>query len=196
MTRPFDENYWTNRYHEKLTGWDIGFVSPPIKQYLDQISEKSKTILIPGAGNAYEAAYAYEIGFKNIHILDFSRIPIGKFLNRNPEFPSSQAHVEDFFSHQGNYDLILEQTFFCALHPSLRQSYVEKTHSLLKKGGKLAGVLFDYYFPSDGPPFGGDRASYLHYFEKSFEVVTMQPCYNSIPERTGMELFFVVKKIR
>ncbi len=194
MTQPFDENYWTNRYNEKKTGWDIGFVSPPIKQYLDQISEKSKTILIPGAGNAYEAIYAYQNNLKNIHILDFSRVPIEKFLSKFPDFPPSQVHVEDFFSHQGNYDLILEQTFFCALHPSLRPKYVEKAHSLLKKGGKVVGVLFDHYFPTDGPPFGGDRASYLHYFEKAFDIITMQPCYNSIPERKGMELFVIAEK--
>jgi hypothetical protein len=194
MNQAFDENYWTNRYNEKQTGWDMGYVSPPIKQYLDQIPEKSKTILIPGAGNAYEAAYAFENGFKDTHILDFSRIPVEKFLLNNPEFPQSQAHIGDFFAHEGSYDLILEQTFFCALHPSLRKKYVEKTHELLKSGGKVAGVLFDQYFHTDGPPFGGDRASYLHYFEKAFEVITMQPCYNSIPERAGAELFFVIQK--
>ncbi|WP_114750540.1 class I SAM-dependent methyltransferase [Pleomorphovibrio marinus] len=194
MENPFDETYWTNRYNENHIGWDIGFISTPIKQYLDQISEKSKTILIPGAGNAYEAAYAFEKGFKNIHILDFSRIPIEKFLKENPEFPVSQAHVEDFFSHEGEYDLILEQTFFCALHPKLRQEYIQKADSLLKTGGKMVGVLFNHYFQFDGPPFGGDRASYLHYFEKTFEIITMQPCHNSIPDRAGMELFFIARK--
>ena len=52
----------------------------------------------------------------------------------------------DFFDHAGVYNLIIEQTFFCALDPSLRGSYVEKMHSLLADGGKIAGVLFDKEF--------------------------------------------------
>ena len=50
---------------------------------------------------------------------------------------------ENFFYHQGKYDLILEQTFFCALDPSLREKYVEKCYDLLNDDGKIAGVFFN-----------------------------------------------------
>ena len=50
-----DSNSWNQRYISKNTGWDIGFVSTPIKDYIDQINNKNIRILIPGCGNAHEA---------------------------------------------------------------------------------------------------------------------------------------------
>lgn len=189
-----DEAYWTNRYKEKSTGWDIGYPSQPLKQYLDQIFQRQLKILIPGAGNAYEAAYAFESGFQQVHILDFSPVPLNQFKEIYPEFPLAQIIQENFFDHQGKYDLILEQTFFCALDPALRHAYVDKMYDLLVPGGKIAGVLFSREFEHQGPPFGGTKEAYLQYFEPKFEVLIMEPCYNSIAPRMGNELFFQLKK--
>jgi hypothetical protein len=49
------ENYWTNRYETESTGWDLGSPSTPLKTYFEQLKAKTLHILIPGAGNAYEA---------------------------------------------------------------------------------------------------------------------------------------------
>jgi len=43
------EQYWTERYHEHKTGWDIGYISTPLKAYFDQLTNKNLKILIPGA---------------------------------------------------------------------------------------------------------------------------------------------------
>lgn len=189
-----DENYWTNRYKFSQTGWDIGYPSPPIVQFLDQIEKKEVEILIPGAGNGYEALYAFKNGFKNVHILDFSSEPLKKIKSKSPDFPDSNIHHEDFFLHDHQYDLILEQTFFCALDPSLRPNYVEKMIDLLKPGGELVGLLFNRMFDKAGPPFGGSQNEYRALFEDKFEEVSITDCYNSIPERMGVELFFRAKK--
>ncbi|MBB6328762.1 SAM-dependent methyltransferase [Algoriphagus iocasae] len=189
-----DENYWSCRYKFGKTGWDIGYPSPPIVQYLDQIENKEVEILIPGAGNAYEAIYAFNNGFKKVHVLDFSTLPLEKFKGKVPSFPIDQIHLEDFFLHQGKYDLIIEQTFFCALEISLRKKYVEKMYSLLKPQGVLMGVLFNRDFDRDGPPFGGTKEEYESLFKPRFDHVSFSPCDNSIPERMGSELFFTAVK--
>ncbi|WP_296697589.1 methyltransferase domain-containing protein [Algoriphagus sp.] len=186
----FDENYWSNRYKFGQTGWDIGYPSTPIVQFLDQIEKKEVEILIPGAGNGYEALYAFNCGFKNVNILDFSSEPLRRFKLKSPEFPDSNIHHEDFFYHNKNYDLILEQTFFCALDPSLRPKYVSKMIELLKPGGKLVGLLFNRVFDKDGPPFGGSLKEYQSLFEEKFHELSITNCYNSIPERAGAEFFF------
>jgi thiopurine S-methyltransferase len=130
----------------------------------------------------------------DIHLLDISDSPIKKFLKNNPAFPPEQVHHEDFFAHQGAYDLILEQTFFCALEPHLREAYAKKMFDLLKPGGQLVGVLFDREFSSPGPPFGGSKEEYRSYFEPFFEIEKFEPCYNSIPARLGTELFIKLRK--
>ena len=48
-----EQKYWSNRYEEDRTGWDIGYPSTPLKEYIDQLTDKTISILIPGAGNAY-----------------------------------------------------------------------------------------------------------------------------------------------
>ena len=189
-----DENYWSQRYLTGTTGWDIGYPSYPLVQYLDQIVNKEVEILIPGAGNGLEAAYAFQNGFKDIHLLDFSLHPLESFQMKFPSFPESHIHHEDFFYHNHQYDLILEQTFFCALDPTLRIQYINKMYDLLKPGGKLVGVLFNQHFEKAGPPFGGDVKEYQSLFSQKFKEVNMEPCYNSIPERQGAELFIQIQK--
>jgi SAM-dependent methyltransferase len=126
--------------------------------------------------------------------LDFSKLPLDQFQLRFPDFPKENLHHQNFFDHDNSYDLILEQTFFCALNPELREEYSKKMVDLLNPGGKLVGVLFDRIFDSQGPPFGGRKDGYLLYFNQKFEILTYEECYNSIPERTGSELFVRLRK--
>jgi methyl halide transferase len=196
MSFSLNEAYWSNKYLEKKTGWDVGTASRPIVQYLDQIFHKDIKILIPGAGNAYEAQYAFESGFKNVHILDFSPLPIQNFRQSCPTFPKDNIFCMDFFEHKGQYDLILEQTFFCALEPRQRTLYASKMYELLNPGGKLVGVLFSKEFDHPGPPFGGQKEEYEQYFQRFFDRVYMEDCYNSITPRSGSELFIKIEKIK
>ncbi|MGI8893931.1 MAG: methyltransferase [Bacteroidia bacterium] len=144
MTNPEDKSsFWNERYQSGEMGWDIGYPSTPIKEYFDQVENKELSILIPGAGNAYEAEYLHKIGFTDVTVLDFSAEAISSFQKRVPDFPEDKLIQQDFFEHKGQYDLIVEQTFFCALNPKLREQYVRKMYELMKVGGKLVGLLFD-----------------------------------------------------
>lgn len=181
------EEFWSNRYEAGTTGWDLGEVSPPIKEYIDQLTNKSIQILIPGCGNGYEAEYLWKNGFQNVHVIDLALEPLNNLKRRCPAFPEGQLHHGDFFEHLGKYDLIFEQTMFCAIDPVLRQKYADTVRELLVPGGKLVGVLFNRDFEG-GPPYGGNKEEYLAYF-KDFSKVIMEPCYNSYPARQGSELF-------
>ncbi|MEP7264039.1 MAG: methyltransferase domain-containing protein [Bacteroidota bacterium] len=188
-----DAAYWKQRYQNNDAIWDIGSASPAIATFLNQLTQKEISILIPGCGNSYEAELLIKNDFKNVHLLDYAAEPLRNFAAKNPSFPEDHLHCEDFFHHNGTYDLIIEQTFFCALNPSLRKKYVEKMYSLLKPSGRLAGLLFNCEFEKEGPPFGGNENEYRLYFEPLFEI-KMEPCYNSIPKREGRELFIILQK--
>tara|TARA_Y100000589_G_scaffold213471_1_gene201327 strand:+ start:725 stop:1303 length:579 start_codon:yes stop_codon:yes gene_type:complete len=188
-----NKDYWSSRYKKQQTGWDIGEASRPLIHLFETIENKNLKILIPGCGNAYEADYLYHIGFRNVFIMDIALEPLNEFRLRNRTFPESHILQEDFFKHQGKYDLIVEQTFFCAISPELRQSYVEKCFELLKDGGKLIGVLFDREFEG-GPPFGGNKNEYLRLFKTHFEEVLIQNCYHSIKPRAGSEIIITCDK--
>ncbi|WP_179346394.1 methyltransferase domain-containing protein [Winogradskyella ursingii] len=190
----FDKNYWQNRYIEKETAWNVGSISTPLKTYIDQLKNKELKILIPGAGNAYEAEYLWNQGFKNVYVLDIAEAPLNNLSNRVPNFPKKQLVNADFFAFEDKFDLILEQTFFCALQPSLRERYVDKMHQLLNLQGKLAGLLFQFELTESGPPFGGSKKEYVNLFKEQFEIKVLETAYNSIKVRINKELFFIFEK--
>ncbi|OHX66328.1 methyltransferase domain-containing protein [Flammeovirga pacifica] len=191
-----DKIFWDKKYENQQTGWDIGYASTPLVEYFDQLTNKELYILIPGVGNAYELEYLWKKGFKNVYALDLSEKPINNFLQRVKDFPKDQIICDDFFktSISIKFDLIIEQTFFCALPPSMREQYVLHTHRLLKEGGKISGLLFTFPLSMEGPPFGGSIQEYQKLFNQYFTIKKMEECYNSIPPRQGNELFVILEK--
>ena len=190
-----DEHYWNNRYATNATGWDVSIISTPLREYFDQLQDKDMAILIPGCGNAYEAEYLLQNGFTNVTVVDIAKHAVQLISERLNAYLGKQLKVVhgDFFKLEQQFDLIVEQTFFCALDPSLRKAYAAKMHDLLKTGGKLAGVLFNREFEG-GPPFGGTCEEYSALFTPLFEIKEMSPCRNSIVPRAGTELFVILRK--
>lgn len=185
----FNQDYWESRWKNGETGWDIGSVSTPLKEYFDQLSNKNISVLIPGCGNAYEAEYLLKNGFSHVFVADISKTALEVFKKRVPGFPPENLLPVNYFDIQKKFDLIVEQTFFCALHPSERKDYVKKTVELLNPAGKLVGLLFDDELNSDHPPFGGNKSEYELLFGQYFVTNKMETAYNSIKPRANRELF-------
>lgn len=158
-----------------------------MKAYFDQLENKELKILIPGGGNSYEAEYLFNNGFKNVFVVDISKKPLDNLKKRVPKFPSSQLI-------NATFDLIIEQTFFCAIDPNLRVKYASKMNNSLNENGKLVGLLFDVILNENHPPFWGNKEEYLSYLKPYFNITKMEPCYNSYHNRKGMELFVILHK--
>ena len=148
--------------------------------------------------NAYEAEYLFNQGFNNVFVMDISALPLRNFKERNPTFPDNQLIEANFFDHIGQYDLILEQTFFCSFLPTKvnRKLYGKTMAKLLKPQGKLVGVWFEIPLikNTDKRPFGGTKEEYLTYLLPYFQVHTFEKCFNSIKPRAEQELFGVFVK--
>lgn len=190
----FSSEYWEKQYIQEKARWDIGYVSTPLKTYFDQLENRDLRILVPGAGNAYEVEYLFNHGFQNTYLLDFSPRSISNFLSRCPNFPKDQIIRQDFFRHQGKYDLIVEQTFFSSIPRSNRGLYASKIDKLLNPGGKLVGLLFNHEFEFSNPPFGGSRKEYEDLFSSLFTINVMETAHNSIKPRANRELFLLLRK--
>lgn len=190
----FDARYWQNRYKGENTPWDIGAPSPALLAFFSTIPSKNSTILIPGAGNGWEASWLWENGFHQVHICDWASQPIENFLARCPLFPRSNTLVQDFFSLSMTFDYIIEQTFLSALEPDLWTAWSKKCADLLHQGGTLAGLLFASPFDAPGPPFAAAKPQYEMLLSPYFVIKYMEISKDSIPPRAGNELFFVATK--
>ena len=190
----FSASFWNERYLQEKTGWDLKAPSTPLKEYIDQLEDKNLRILIPGCGNAYEAEYLIEKGFTNITLIDISDVLIQSLQEKFKDYSSIQLVNQDFFEFTGEFDLIIEQTFFCAIDPSLRGAYAQKMNELLAPNGKLVGVLFNHDFGNPFPPFGGSLTEYHRLFTPIFNVIKLEECYNSIKPRMGTEVFIHFQK--
>jgi thiopurine S-methyltransferase len=180
-------SYWQERYNKADFPWDIGYANHVLTSYIEKNITKEARILVPGAGSAYEVEHLWLRGYKNIFALDYAAEAKAKFTSRITDFPAEQYLVADFFEVNQTFDVILEQTFFCALDPLLRIDYVRHIHQLLSTSGVLFGLLFEMDKP-DGPPFGGNTQEYLDLFSDNFEIKSMQKCTQSIAPRIGSEL--------
>jgi SAM-dependent methyltransferase len=192
-----DAAYWQQRYATGQTGWDTGAVTPPLREYFVQLGPPDgRRILIPGAGRAYEAEYLHTVGYTNVFVADVAEEPLHDLQQRVPTFPVGHLLLQDFFELLPTppYDMIVEQTFFCALDPSLRPTYARQCAQLLRPGGTLVGLLFATTFSQPGPPFGGTQEEYRLYFEPYFDFIHFAEATNSIPPRRGRELFMCLRK--
>lgn len=193
MTKKMNKDYWEDRYKSNEIGWDVGEITTPLKEYIDQIENKELKILIPGAGNGHEFDYLIEKGFSNITVIDIAEQPLESIKKRNPRYTKNFIQ-DDFFNLNKTFDLVIEQTFFCALNPELRAKYVKQMHSLLEENGKIVGLFFDFPLTEAGPPFGGSKKEYLNLFSKKFNIKTLERAHNSIKPRKDKELFFIFEK--
>lgn len=191
--RMLNSEYWNERWLENATQWDIGYPSPAIVEFVNGLPDKSMRILIPGCGNAYEAEYLHNNGFTNVIVADYAEEALRRFADRVPSFPKEHLIVSDFFKLQeSGFDLVIEQTFFCAIDPSLREKYADKMKEIISENGVLAGLLFIQTPNDGGPPFNGTIEEYQTLFGARFTIRKMEPCTNSIPPRAGRELWFEV----
>ena len=190
----FNGDYWENRYQENTARWDLGNISTPIKEYIDQLENKDLKIIIPGGGNSHEAEYLFNNGFKNVYVIDIATSPLQNIQRRIPNFPKEHLIQADFFMLDMTFDLVIEQTFFCALSPTLRPAYVKKMHTILVPNGKIVGLLFGVPLYEDHPPFGGNKKEYKELFKPYFDIKVMETATNSVESRAGRELFINMHK--
>lgn len=188
---------WQRHYDEKDLGWDLGQVSPPFVSLLESNVIIPGKTLIPGCGRGHEVVYLAENGF-DVTAVDYSMGAVD-YLRQvvlQRKLDSEILHM-DFFdlnsTHDCIYDLLIEQTFFCAISPDERTLYVAKVARVLKSGGMLAGLFYNTG-QEGGPPFNTTKEDIIKYFSKLFEIRELAKAKNSIEQRKNKELLAIFIK--
>ena len=188
---------WQRHYEENDLGWDLGQVAPPFVKLWQEEKLPLGKVLVPGCGRGHEVVFLAENGF-DVTAIDFSSGAVTYLKNalkkRNLE---GRILHQDFFSldesHEGVYDLVLEQTFFCAISPKQRRDYVLNVSRILKPGGILVG-LFYHTDEQGGPPYNTTREDIEIHFSKKFEIQELDKTSLSTEQRKDKEWLGILKK--
>lgn len=183
--------FWTQIYLEKGTpGWELNEPAAPLVQVLPQLKIAKSRVLVLGCGSGNDAAFLAQQGHL-VTAVDVSEEAIRRAQEKYGHIKNLQLICTDVFSlgaeHYGQYDLIFEHTFFCAIHPNRRQELVKLWKRFLNEHGLLLGIFFVFDRPI-GPPFGGSEWELRERLKKDFDFLYWTRWQHSTEGRQGVEL--------
>ena len=190
---------WEAIYREGDTPWDLEGPTPEFIRLIEAGAfSPGANILFPGSGKGHDAIAFAARGF-HVCALDFAPSAIAETQANADKAGVALEIVEaDLFEwclepENARFDFVVEQTIFCAIHPSLRPDFARAMANVLKPGGKLVTLIFPLEERPSGPPFGvtldSVRDSYGRYFE-----LEIQPTMKTIKPRRGREMLGIFTK--
>ena len=196
-SKEYKQEDWQRHYDENDLGWDLGQVAPPFVRLWQEGKLPLGKVLIPGCGRGHEVLFLAENGFE-VTGVDYSAGAVRHLENAFKERNLKGRILHQVFfsldnSHEGVYDLVLEQTFFCAIAPRQRQDYVQNVSRILKPGGTLAG-LFYHTDKEGGPPYNTTCEDIETHFSDHFEIQKLEKESQSAEQRKDKEWRAILKK--
>jgi SAM-dependent methyltransferase len=190
--------FWEDFYLADDASWDLYGPTPVFANLADDLSLGNVCII--GSGKGYDAVMFAGKGF-NVTAIDFAPSAVAA-VNHLAEKSSVTVKVlqEDIFNLPANYpeafDYVIEQTCFCAIHPSRRQEYERMVHDILKPGGRIIGLWFplDKELDEEGPAWGTTVEEVKRIFGKRWTVEREEWPALSIEPRKGREKLIIFKK--
>jgi SAM-dependent methyltransferase len=184
--------FWEARWREGQTGWDLGQASPPFEALLEGPDPPAPgRLAVVGCGRGHDALLFARRGFEAIGF-DFapSAVAAARALAAE-QGVAARFEVADFFElprqWAGQFDCVIENSFFTAIAPTRRAEYADVVAALLRPGGELIGLFRDHDRP-DGPPYGTSESELRRLLAGAFEVVAVGPAPRSHERRQGEEL--------
>ncbi|OHB74451.1 MAG: hypothetical protein A2Z34_06360 [Planctomycetes bacterium RBG_16_59_8] len=193
-------NWWDERYRKGEAGWDMGKVSPPLLDLVRRGRLEPCKVLVPGCGNGYDVHFLARRGFDAVGV-DYALLATREAERLAKEKGIAARFIRrDFFDYarrtRDRFDLIFEQTFFCAVGREQWGSYVRSVARLIRPGGLLIGLFFDFKDTGGGPPFPTSREEVRDLFSPFFTIEHLARCRTSHPARKGNELLGRFRKRR
>jgi hypothetical protein len=174
-----DQEYtdkWDTRWKNNITPWDFGEPAKILVALFNsnEFGDSGKA-LVPGCGQGHDVSF---IGsFKNWSCtgLDVSETAVETACKTRDSRNVSPLRAEfvngDFFTFEGQFDLLFDHTFLCALLPSMRLSWSKQMAKLVKKGGFLLTYMYPLGDHEDGPPWALSVEIYRELLSMNFGEV-------------------------
>lgn len=205
-------DWWSELYRTGDTRWDSGGPHHLMDLLIPPMKLTRLRVLVLGCGAGHDAAWWEKRG----HIVtgvDFSDEALSRARELYGESETLRWVKGDVFQLPQNwtsrFDVIFENTMFCAVPPERREDLVRTWWRLLSPRGRVVGfaLVMDKLF---GPPYGTSEwelrqrlleaparsanrtASHLR--RPRFHPLLWKREQNSVEKRLGHELFFAVER--
>ena len=191
---PATPAFWDIRFDANFMPWDQRGVPECLRAYLAS-QPIPRNVLIPGCGAAYEVQYFVGCGWQPTAI-DFSPSAV---LAARAQLGSLSHLVRggDFFGQdlvRGEFEVIYERAFLCALPKRLWSEWAERVAQLLLPGAKLIGFFYEDNSPK-GPPFGLQADELKSLLSPAFKRIEHKIPADSIPIFAGKETWQVWERV-
>ncbi|OMH80801.1 putative thiol methyltransferase 2 [Zancudomyces culisetae] len=173
---------WKDRWETGNTGWDLGHVNAALEELVEEKTDKVNLPrgrgIVPGCGSGYDVVYLAKNGFKMTG-LDLSSIAVdaGNKLRDEQKVAQDSARflVGDFFNFSlggEKFMLAYDYTFFCAIHPDMREKWGARYAEIIEAGGNLITLMFPLkQHTSTPPPYTVSEEEYHRVLDTNFELV-------------------------
>jgi len=197
---------WENAYVTGTVPWDLGRAPPVLEARIREIVASREAagddaapgprVFVPGAGRGHDAR-AWLAAGGAVTALDIAPTAVAEGRALDAAEGVSMTWLEaDLFDLpaelDGTFDIVWEQTCFCAIDPARRGEYVEVIARLLAPGGAWMGVVWEVGRPG-GPPWSLTRADIEQHFAARFDFEVVRAVAPWTKQRWD-ELFVELRK--
>ncbi|MCM2280481.1 MAG: TPMT family class I SAM-dependent methyltransferase [Bdellovibrionaceae bacterium] len=188
--------FWDKIYQTEDPGWELNQPHPALPAFFAKLKLARSRILVLGAGSGNDAAFFASQGHI-VTAVDFSAEAISRAQAKYGSLADLKFMQADAFqlpdSMYGQFDLVFEHTFYCAVDPIRRNDIIKLWRRLLVDRGHLLGIFFVYDKPK-GPPFGGSEWELRKRLQNAFNPLYWMRVKNSPPKRLAREALIYAQK--
>ncbi len=190
------EAYWSKIYRSEDPGWNLGEPALALQDMMPRLKISKSRILVLGCGDGHDAAFFAQAGHL-VTAVDISPLALERAKKLYGHLENLKFLEADLFKlpreMDSSFDVVFEQTCYCAINPSRRQELVKVWNRLLTQDGHLMGVFFAFE-KRQGPPFGGSEWELRRRLKGSYHPIFWGRWQNSVPRRQGKEFFVYLKR--
>ncbi len=185
------ESFWSNRYKESHTPWDLSTHHPSIDWVVPRLKLSKSKVLVAGSGKGHDAAKFKSLGHE-VTGVDFSLDAVNEAKRL---YPDVHFECEDIFTRNldSKFDVVFEHTLFCAISPAKRGQLIKSWLRQLRDDACLIGV-FNVSSKQDGPPFGLTEWELEQLLSPYFIINFWGRLRDKESPRSGKELFIQAQK--
>ena len=158
-------------------------------------------IIVPGCGRGWDLrAWALACPQHPVIGIDIAPAAVSSARELCADLPNVLVHEADFFALEKWYQqeriaLIWEHTCFCAIPPTLRDTYVRTVTELLPSGSYLIGAFFtDIDDENSGPPWNTQITEMEERFSPHFTISHPPIPHQTFLGREGEERSIVMRR--